>query len=124
MENSLVIFNKGETEMYRIPFGQIVYVKADGNWSWIYTTGPEQEWHNPLHIPLGLGEVWKIILKQIDDRHTIISCGKSHLINPDFIRLIDHSKQILLLFDGVRFHKLEPSRDALIELKALFKKLF
>ena len=82
--------------------------------------GPEMERVNPLEVPLLLGNVWELIKNQIDDQHVVFKCGRSLLVNPEYIRLIDVSQKLLILADGINYYKLHPSREALIDLKARF----
>ena len=84
--------------------------------------GPLKNHLNPLEIPLLLGDVWKLIVSQIDQHHAIFRCGRSLIVNPEFIRLIDVSEKKLVLADGYNYFEFKPSREALIELKTLIIK--
>ena len=119
MENCLVII-RGTTEVCRFPFSQIVYIEADENWCYIYTCGPLKNQVNPQPVPLLLKNIWEMICDQIDDNHAIFKCGRSLLINPEYVRLIDATQKRLLLADGTNYYELDPSREALIELKTRF----
>lgn len=123
MDNCLVI-QRGTTEVYRFPFSQIVYIEAINheNWCSVCMVGPEKENYNPLSLPLLLGDVWKLILAQIDQHHAIFRCGRSLIVNPAYIRLIDVSEKRLVLADGNNYYVFNPSREALIELKTLIIK--
>ena len=120
MESCLVIV-RGTTEVYRFPFSQIVYIEADENWCNVYTAGPKKNLLNPQSVPLLMKNVWDMIRDQIDNDHAIFKCGRSLLINPEYVRVIDVTKKRLLLADGTNYYELEPSREALIELKTRFK---
>lgn len=121
METCLII-QRGTTEVYRFPFSQIVYIESVNheNSCLVHMAGPEKSGINPQEVFLLLGDVWKLILNQIDDKHAIFKCGRSLLINPEYLRFIDVSQKRLVLADGTNYYELNPSREALIDLKARF----
>ena len=123
MENSLIII-RGTTEVYRFTFSQIVFIEADGPWCKVYTDTPRNEEHdafNPQCVPLLLKDVWALICKQIDNNHTIFHCGRSYLINPEYVRKIDITKKRLFMADRFNHYELELSREALVELRVRFE---
>lgn len=121
-KNSLVI-KRGTTEVYRFPYSQIVFIEADVSWCKVYTSGYPKNCINPLPVPLLLKDIWGKIhndLKLTEENIAIVRCGRSLLINPEYVRMIDVSKKTLILSDGINYYDLKVSREALIELKTLF----
>jgi DNA-binding LytR/AlgR family response regulator len=102
------------TELLCLPIDNLLYVKADGNYS-LFVTKDKVE-----HLfCIQLGKVEQEMNKQLGaNGNKLIRIGKSLIINRDYIYLIDVAKQKLVLSDcsGVSY-TLEASREALKSLK-------
>lgn len=113
METHLVI-SKG-TELLRIPAERLIYVAADGNYSYVVT----QDGYKAM-VLLQLGQIEDMIDEQLGEKGSRFSrMGRSLIINMDFVYSIDISKQTVVLSDCLHFrHELSASREVLIKLKA------
>ena len=113
METHLVI-SKG-TELLRIPAERLIYVAADGNYSYVVT----QDGYKAM-VLLQLGQIEDMIDEQLGEKGSRFSrMGRSLIINMDFVYSIDISKQTVVLSDCLHLrHELSASREVLIKLKA------
>ena len=113
MDKTLII-SKG-TEMLRIPANRLVYITADGNYSYVMT----QDNRSQL-VSFQLGQLEDLIGEQLGDAGgNFVRLGRGLIINTDFVYLIDISKKRLVLSDcNGCWHDLTASREVLIKLKA------
>lgn len=104
----------------RIPLDSLMYVEADGNYSKVVTKDGRERL-----VLLQLGQVEDLIAEQIDEfEGEILRLGRKHIINLNYIHIIDISKQLLVISDCVNYyHKIEASRDALLKLKSYIESL-
>ena len=113
--------------MYRFPFERIVYIQAitGENWCRVFLAEPLQDHINPMDVPLLLNQIFSEIKRQIDGkRYAFFRCGKSALINPKYLRMIDVSSQTIILSDGFHHHEVHVSRETCKELKARMEEAF
>ena len=113
LEKTIVI-SKG-TELLRIPSSRLVYISADGNYSYVYTQDNQKKM-----VSFQLGQIEDMIGDQLgDEGANFIRLGRGYIINLDYVYWIDVAKQELILSDCAGcYHELSPSREVLIKLKA------
>lgn len=113
------IFFYTSTEMYKLPAESIIYIMADGNYSYIYLVN-----NTVLTIVLQLGKIAEMIVNSNDNKpYRFLRIGRKYIVNCDYITYIHPSHQELILADFHNFNvKLEVSQGALKEVKELFEK--
>ena len=117
MPRHIYIPNK-ETEFFRIPVENIVYVESDGNYSNLFTKNG-----NKTLLSLKLGEIEDLIYEQFEEESHLARIGKRLIVNIDYVFRVNIAKQELILSDGaVVEHKLSASKDALQQLKAFLER--
>lgn len=107
-----IIIDKGTT-FHSIAVSHLVYVKADGN----YTDFFMRDDKNNFSLTMQLGEVVDIIVntRGVDNFGRV---GRSLIVNLDYVRSIDLSKDKFVLSDNLNFREeLEASHVALQSLK-------
>lgn len=107
-----IIIDKG-TSFHSIAVSHLVYVEADGN----YTDFHMRDEENKFSMTMQLGEVEDIIdrCRGVDNFARV---GRSLIVNLDYVRSIDLSKDKFVLADNISFKKeLEASHKALVALK-------
>ena len=73
-----------------------------------------------MDVPLLLNQIFSEIKRQIEGKNYIFfRCGKSALINPAYLRMIDVSSQTIVLSDGYHHHEVRASRETCKEIKAM-----
>lgn len=109
-----LVISKG-TELLRVPAERLIYIAADGNYSYVVT----QDGRKAM-VSFQLGQIEDLIDQQLGDAGSRFSrVGRGLIINMDFIYSIDISKQSIILSDCLHFrHELSASREVLIKLKA------
>lgn len=114
---SLLYFSTS-SELLRLPAGNLVYIKADGNYSCITVADGEE-----YVLTMQLGQIERRIQEMVDERDPrFIRLGKSLIINTDFITLINPVRQRMVLSDGRTFrYETSASREALKALKDLIE---
>lgn len=108
-----VIIDKG-TAFHSIAVSHLVYVKADGN----YTDFFMRDAKNKFSLTMQLGEVEDVIYRTrgVDNFARV---GRSLIVNLDYVRSIDLSKDKFVLSDNLNFREeLEASHVALLNLKS------
>jgi len=107
------------TELLRIPVDDLVYVKADGNYSAIITADGSE-----YVLTMQLGQIERRMSTMVapgDNR--FVRIGKSLIVNLDFVTLVNPMRQRLTLSDCRSFrHEVSASREALRSLKDYFEK--
>lgn len=107
-----IIIDKG-TSFHSIAVSHLVYVEADGN----YTDFHMRDEENMFSMTMQLGEVEDIIDRSrgVDNFARV---GRSLIVNLDYVRSIDLSKDKFVLADNANFRvELEASHKALLSLK-------
>lgn len=108
-----IIIDKG-TAFHSIAVSHLVYVKADGN----YTNFFMRDAKNKFSLTMQLGEVEDIIDKTRGVTN-FARVGRSLIVNLDYVRSIDLSKDKFVLSDNLNFREeLEASHVALLSLKS------
>ena len=108
-----IIIDKGTT-FHSIAISHLVYVKADGN----YTDFFMRDAKTQFSLTMQLGEVEDIINKTRGVTN-FARVGRSLIVNLDYVRSIDLSKDKFVLSDNLLFREeLEASHIALTSLKA------
>lgn len=99
-----LVIESGST-LLRIPLGSLVYVKAEGNYSRIFTVMDVVRDSGGTLVVCQLGQIQDYLAYVIgeDDSRMIVRAGKSHIINLDFVSEINLTKQTLSLSDCERF---------------------
>lgn len=104
-------------ELIRIPSDSLMFIKADGNFSKVYTIQGEY-----YHVPYQLGQLEDLISGQVqnEDENSFIRIGKSLIVNKGYISIIDTSNNKVHLsdFQGHSFI-LEASKKSLSKLKLI-----
>lgn len=110
----VIVISKG-TELLRIPSDRLVYISADGNYSYVVTQDNRSKM-----VSFQLGQLEDLIGDQLGDSgNNFIRLGRGLIINSDFVYSIDIAKQQLILSDCLDcYHELSASREVLIKLKA------
>ncbi len=113
VETHLVI-SRG-TELLRVPAERLIYIAADGNYSYVVT----QDGRKAM-VSFQLGQIEDMIDEQLGEAGSRFSrMGRGLIINMDYVYSIDISKQTVVLSDCLHFrHELSASREVLIKLKA------
>ena len=116
MERHIIISK--DAELVRISQSSLVYVSAEGNYSYIVTRDGKKHL-----VTFQLGQIEDAINKQIDNEELLfLRIGRSLIINTEYIYLIDTSKQLLILSDFHGFQQeLTASKEALAKLKAIIE---
>ncbi|HCY72887.1 MAG TPA: hypothetical protein DHU75_01770 [Rikenellaceae bacterium] len=116
MERHIIISK--DAELVRIPQSSLVYVSAEGNYSYIVTRDGKKHL-----VTFQLGQIEDAINRQIDNEELLfLRIGRSLIINTEYIYLIDTSKQLLILSDFHGFQQeLTASKEALTKLKAIIE---
>ena len=116
MEKRLVFTTS--TEIVRIPADSVVYILADGNYSYLFTVDEKS-----YTITMQLGHIERHLAMQLQDTgQRFIRIGKSLIVNWDFIVFINPQRQKLVLSDCRTFIKeVSASKDALKALKELIE---
>ncbi|MCQ2608642.1 MAG: LytTR family transcriptional regulator, partial [Bacteroidales bacterium] len=112
MSRTIIISNS--TELLRIPIDNLLFVKADGNYSTFVTKDKSE------HVfCIQLGKVENEMNEQLGNQGgNLVRIGKSLIINLNYVYLIDIAKQKLVLSDCSKIsYDLEASREALKSLK-------
>lgn len=106
-------------DLLRLQYGNIVYFTSDGNYSQVLLSGGDMRM-----LTLQLGQVERLIDAQLGIyRRLFIRIGKSLIVNRDYIHYINVSQQRLELTDKMnQKYTVQPSREALKQLKALIEK--
>ena len=101
--------------MLRIPAERLVYISADGNYSYVHTLDGRRQM-----VSFQLGQLEDLIGVQLgDDGSHFIRLGRGYIINIAYVHLIDITLKRLVLSDCAGFYQeLEPSREVLVKLKA------
>lgn len=117
MKKYLVISTS--TDLVRIAPENIVFISSDGNYSTLVLANDDTK-----VLTLQLGQVERLIESHLGkDGNTFIRIGRSHIINRSYIYYINVPRQKLVLSDNDRFsHMLNPSKEALGQLKELLEK--
>lgn len=104
------------TELVRVQTENIVFVRADGNYSDVYMVyGKPRKMTFKLHF---FDEVFQKLKNNV-----FVRVGKSHIVNKNYIHVINLTSQELLL-SGSQLRedfKLKISKEALKELKTLME---
>ncbi|MBO5615172.1 MAG: LytTR family transcriptional regulator DNA-binding domain-containing protein [Prevotella sp.] len=105
-------------ELVRVATDEIVYVRADGNYSdLMLTNGRSRKMTFQLHF---FDETFKQLRNNM-----FVRVGRSLIVNKRYIHVINLTEQVLL-FSGQALHgEIKPvriSRDALKQLKELMEK--
>jgi DNA-binding LytR/AlgR family response regulator len=112
-----IIIDKGTT-FHSIAISHLVYVEADGN----YSDFKMRDSNNDFTLTMQLGEVHELMDKTrgVDN---FIRVGRSLIVNLNYVRSIDLSKDKFLLSDNFGFRKeLDASHPALLTLKSIVEK--
>lgn len=106
-------------DLLRLQFDNIVYISSDGNYSQVLLSGGEMRL-----LTLQLGQVERMIASQLGIYGRLfIRIGKSLIINRSYIHYINVGQQRLELNDKFnQKYTVQPSREALKQLKALIEK--
>lgn len=108
-----IIIDKGTT-FHSIAISHLVYVKADGNYSDFFMRDAKTQ----FSLTMQLGEVEDIINKTRGVTN-FARVGRSLIVNLDYVRSIDLSKDKFVLSDNLHFREeLDASHIALTSLKA------
>ena len=109
-----IIISKG-TELVRVPADCLMYVSSDGNYSNLVTSDGRSR-----IVTFQLGQIEDVINDQLgDDGMIFLRLGRSHIINSEYIYLVDVAKQLLILSDfNGSFHEVSASNAVLPTLKA------
>lgn len=108
-----IIIDKGTT-FHSIVISHLVYVKADGNYSDFFMRDAKTQ----FSLTMQLGEVEDIINKTRGVTN-FARVGRSLIVNLDYVRSIDLSKDKFVLSDNLHFREeLDASHIALTSLKA------
>ena len=110
----VIVISKG-TELIRVPEDRLVYISADGNYSYVVTQDNRSKM-----VSFQLGQLEDLIGDQLGDSgNNFIRLGRGLIINSNFVYSIDIAKQQLILSDCLDcYHELSASREVLIKLKA------
>ena len=110
----VIVISKG-TELIRVPADRLVYISADGNYSYVVTQDNRSKM-----VSFQLGQLEDLIGDQLGDSgNNFIRLGRGLIINSNFVYSIDIAKQQLILSDCLDcYHELSASREVLIKLKA------
>ena len=112
-----IIIDKGTT-FHSIAVSHLVYVQASGN----YTDFKMRDSENNFTLTIQLGEIEDIIDKTRGVTN-FARVGRSLIVNLDYVRSIDLSKDEFMLSDNLCFkEKLEASHIALTNLKEAVEK--
>ena len=109
-----LVISRG-TELLRVPAERLIYIAADGNYSYVVT----QDGRKTM-VSFQLGQIEDMIDEQLGEAGSRFSrMGRGLIINMDYVYSIDISKQMVVLSDCLHFrHELSASREVLIKLKA------
>ena len=109
-----LVISRG-TELLRVPAERLIYIAADGNYSYVVT----QDGRKAM-VSFQLGQIEDMIDEQLGEAGSRFSrMGRGLIINLDYVYSIDISKQTVVLSDCLHFrHELSASREVLIKLKA------
>lgn len=109
-----LVISRG-TELLRVPAERLIYIAADGNYSYVVT----QDGRKAM-VSFQLGQIEDMIDEQLGEAGSRFSrMGRGLIINMDYVYSIDISKQTVVLSDCLHFrHELSASREVLIKLKA------
>ena len=109
-----LVISRG-TELLRVPAERLIYIAADGNYSYVVT----QDGRKAM-VSFQLGQIEDMIDEQLGEAGSRFSrMGRGLIINMDYVYSIDISKQTVGLSDCLHFrHELSASREVLIKLKA------
>lgn len=109
-----LVISRG-TELLRVPAERLIYIAADGNYSYVVT----QDGRKAM-VSFQLGQIEDMIDEQLGEAGSRFSrMGRGFIINMDYVYSIDISKQTVVLSDCLHFrHELSASREVLIKLKA------
>lgn len=109
-----IVISRG-TELLRIPASRLVYVSADGNYSYVVTQDSRKRM-----VSYQLGQIEDLIGDQLGEAGSnFVRLGRGLIVNLDFVYLIDIAKQQLILSDCQGcYHELSASREVLTKLKA------
>lgn len=119
MNESLVISTS--IDFIRIPYDELLFVDADGNYSALTTIGDER-----LLVNLQLGQIEQMLVEQLPTfSHNFVRIGKSLIVNLQYIRYVNVPKQKLSLYDkNGKKYQLKASKEALRKLKEYLEKGF
>ena len=109
-----LVISRG-TELLRVPAERLIYIAADGNYSYVVT----QDGRKAM-VSFQLGQIEDMIDEQLGEAGSRFSrMGRGLIINMDYVYSIEISKQTVVLSDCLHFrHELSASREVLIKLKA------
>lgn len=101
--------------MLIFPPEKLVYISADGNYSYVHTLDGRSQM-----VSFQLGQLEDLIGEQLgDDGTRFIRLGRGYIINIEYVHFIDITLKRLILSDCAGFYQvIEPSREVLVKLKA------
>ena len=114
-EHKYILFSNS-VDIFRFPVDSIVYVQADGNFSYLYTKDGKSHL-----LGFKLGEVEKIFSLQLSsDDNRFYRVGNSNIINLDYVTKVNLTVKKLVLSDCDKFsYTISPSKEALKLLREL-----
>lgn len=117
MDRYLMI--KTRDELLRIKIGQILYFKADRNYTKLLLSNGIQ-----FTFAINIGKIEELLEKQVSGSNDmLVRVGKSHIINKTHILQINLPKQkLLLLTQEGKPRELVISKDPLKQLKEALEK--
>lgn len=110
-----LIFNSRD-EILRIKVQNIVYFESNGNYTKMVTV-------NKLTstVCMNLGHMEQLLADRLGDRRVMFArVGKRHIVNMNYLYMINPGKQCLVLSDSSTFaYQVEISKEALAKMKQL-----
>ncbi len=118
--NELLVISTS-IDFIRIPYDELLFVDAEGNYSTLTTIGDER-----LLVNMQLGQIEQMLVEQLPAfSHHFVRIGKSLIANLQYIRYVNIPKQKLSLYDkNGRKYQLKASKEALRKLKEYLEKGF
>lgn len=92
--NELLVISTS-IDFIRIPYDELLFVAAEGNYSTLTTIGDER-----LLVNLQLGQIEQMLVEQLPAfSHNFVRIGKSLIANLKYVRYVNVPKQKLALYD-------------------------
>lgn len=115
--NNYITISKG-AELLRFPISQLIYIEADGNYSYVVTHDGRK-----ALVTMQLGQLEDILNSQLgEDVTNIVRIGRGLIINTEYVHQIDLTRQRLVLSDCEKcWFELNASKVALAQLKSLIE---
>jgi len=106
-------------ELYIFPFEKILFISADGNYSYIHCVNDET-----ITVVAQLGDIHEQIYNRARNYKHLVRIGRSLIINMSYLVGIDLQKGYLALMNDYKIINIKASVESLKKLKAELEQIY